>query len=137
MDLKQSLLIRIHGIYQMDFKKLISIIFILSFTSCATVPQKWDTTDKALLGANYGLAAVDTYQTIKIVGSSSYHELNPVIAGLAGISPVLIPVFFIGVGVATFFVADNLDSKYRKVFLVLADFMSLGAVSHNFIIGVH
>jgi hypothetical protein len=119
-------------------KKYLIVVFVLllSLSGCVTTKVSWDTTDKVLLGATYTTMAVDTIQTLEIVTNSAFMELNPVISVLANVSPTLVPVYFIGLGITYYLIADNLKSDYRKIFLTLTSFMHLGAVVNNFSIGV-
>jgi hypothetical protein len=103
------------------------IIFFLFF-STAFAGEKWDNTDKALYGAFIGLHVADVVTT-KIALNKGAKEKNPIygnhpstgvlIGGAAAVSAI------------TYFVADDIQEKYRTPLLVGLNVISASVVANN------
>ena len=97
----------------------------------------WDNTDKTMFGISTVLLTMDFMQTNNIYDRDEYYEINPVIDwGVDRIGKKFVPIYFSASLVAKYFIADNLDSKWRKGFLGLCILTSGFLVIHNNSIGL-
>lgn len=97
--------------------------------------EDWDSTDKALFGAQIGLQVIDTLQTnYARQHPERFEEANP----LYGKHPNM----FLVIGVKSLFVSGlywivkDIKSADRKLILGVADTIELAVVGHNISLGV-
>ena len=101
---------------------------------CAEVPVKWDKTDKKLMGTFTILEATDCFQTRKIKDDPAYREkYNPLIKKLDKGETTL---YFIGSWAATWWIANKLKPKWRKLFLIGGTSIQLYMVGNNISVGL-
>lgn len=129
-------------------KRLLLLPALLVILNCAGAQNKadlaglhpfndWDNTEKTLFVAHQVVRTVDLFQTVYIFSHSAFYEINPALCfGVGLIGPAFIPIYFIAVGVAEYFIVDALDPPLRKVALSGATVLSLGLVYHNYSIGI-
>ena len=121
------------------FWKIMVIVFVFTASTCSLVraSDDWDTYDKSLFAAHQVIRTVDMFQTNDIYDHKEFYEMNPIIdRGVDEFGTKFIPVYFVGMAVAEYLIADALPSKYRKVFLGVGTAVSLGLVYHNNDIGL-
>jgi hypothetical protein len=106
----------------------IKIIIFFLFFSTAFADEKWDSTDQALYGAFIGLNLADVVTT-KVALNKGAKEKNP-IYGKHPSTGVLIGGAVV-VSAITYFVADNIQEKYRTPLLVGLNVISASVVANN------
>ena len=107
------------------------LIFILLLLPSLSYGGEWDKTEKALYGSFLILESVDYLQTKEILNpNDNIIEKNPLI-NKKNVTP-----YFIGCSLLGYVIADRLDHKKRKIFLMLANTLELGMVAHNYKLGI-
>lgn len=110
------------------------VLFILLIGIPSWAGGKWDTTDKVLMGSFIGLNAVDYMQTRYIFDHpNEYYEKNPV---LKGVGEDWCPLYFLGISLGAWYVADKLKPNHRKIFLGILNGIQIYTVGRNFGIGI-
>jgi hypothetical protein len=111
--------------------QLLGIIAALS--GCASEP--WDTTDRVLGAATLGLMVTDWGQARYIARHpAQYEENNPILG--AHPSTAKVDAYFVCAIGGGYLLADNLESRYRKLFLGGAAAIEIHAIHNNYSIGV-
>ena len=116
-------------------KKLILILMLFPVNTFAQ--DKWDNIDKGLFGAFIFLEIIDYGQTTYIFDNPNYYERNSIIRkadesfGQAGIL-----LYFTSAIIGSYFLADKLSSKNRKLFLSAIDLFQIKTVNDNFSVGI-
>ena len=92
------------------------VAFLLLLASNAFAIERWDTTDKILLGTAMATATLDYGQTMHIARNPQDHfEYNPILGEHP--SPTAVRNAFMIGAVVKIIVAELLPSKYRKIWL--------------------
>ena len=111
---------------------LVLVLIGLPLCSEDRAGDEWDTYDKSLFVAHQIIRTVDMFQTQDIYNQKEFYEMNPVIdTGVDRFGTHFIPIYFVGMAVAEYFIADALPSNYRKAFLTVGSAVSVGLVYHN------
>ena len=95
---------------------LIFSILLFSYNSFAQ-DKTWDDFDKGLFSTFVALNVIDYAQTTYIFDNEEYYELNPIIVKLddkMGQTGILL--YFTSCTIGSYFIADWLKPKHRKIF---------------------
>lgn len=113
---------------------MLKIIFFLLISTTAFADE-WTSADTYREGAYQTLAAVDWLQTRNIARApTKYYEQNAILDSHPSVGRV--NGYFALTGLAHYFIADALPEKYRAPFQYVSIGIEVGAVAHNFSIGV-
>lgn len=132
-DGKEVLLQELEKGGSMRIVMYIALLFSLLVAPAYAGWNDWDRVDKALFTSLTALAFVDMQQTNYIMNNDNYKELNPVINTLG--KDMVVP-YFVGSMVLSYFIADALPGKYRKVFLGVCNAVEIYWTTNNKRIGV-
>ena len=91
-----------------------------------------------MFATHQAVRTVDMLQTAHIFSHGAFHEINPILtAGVSVMGPLFVPVYFIGIAIAEYFIVDHIeDPTLRKVVLGGALVVSSAVVYHNNSIGI-
>lgn len=96
--------------------RLLAAFLFSAFASFSIAGERWDTTDKILLGTTMATAVLDYGQTMHIARNPQDHyEYNPILGRHPSPGRV-VGSFLIGAAVKVI-IAELLPPKYRKVWL--------------------
>ena len=111
--------------------KLFLIALLLPSFACA---DEWTSVDTNREIAYQSLAIVDWLQTRNIARDPGYWEQNVILGSHPSIARI--NQYFALTGIAHYFVSKALPEKYRAPFQYVSIGVEVGAVGHNFSIGV-
>ena len=112
---------------------MFKIIFFLLFPSIAFADQ-WTSADTYREITYQTFAAIDWIQTRHIAQNSDYWEQNVILGNHPSVAKV--NQYFAVTGVAHYLISKALPEKYRTPFQYITVGIEIGAVSHNFSIGL-
>lgn len=121
---------------------LIFSAILIVCASCSGVQHKptrpWDSTERVMFVTHQAVRTVDLMQTAHIFSHAAFHEINPIlVAGVGAIGPLFVPVYFVAVAVAEYFIVDHIENPVaRKVVLGGAIVASSALVYHNNSVGI-
>ena len=99
--------------------------------------EDWDRTEKTLFGTYALLHAIDYGQTSYILDHEEWYEFNDIIEYMdEELGQTGVVLYFASSFAVSYFIADYLDHKYRKMFLIFANTVKISLVGHNYRIGV-
>jgi len=118
---------------------LILFVCILFYAGSSWAGDKWTRTDTAFEVAYAAAATVDAFQTVDIGNHDDMHEVNPVLAKLAGRNspdPVAVTGFFLFTTAAHAAISYHLPKPWRRVWQGTTLIFESGIISHNTKLGL-
>ena len=97
--------------------------------------EEWTSADIKREVAYQSIAVVDWLQTRNIARDPCYYEQNKILGSHPSIARV--NQYFALTGIAHYFVSKALPEKYRIPFQYISIGVEVGAVGHNFSIGIN
>ena len=107
------------------------LVLLISTSSFA---DEWTRSDTYREATYLTLLAIDWSQTRNFLRDPHYYELNPILGKHPSQDKVDAAVILTGLG--HYLIARILPTEYRKAFQYVAIGVELGAVTHNYSIGV-
>lgn len=114
-------------------KKIILILIVILLSPVTMGSERWDKTDKALFTSFLVLETIDCLQTRDILSNQKFDERNPIIKN-AGKTEAT--AYFALCSIGTYWIADRLKPKHRKIFLTGISLFQVSVINHNYRAGV-
>ena len=109
-------------------------LLLLLFISPAYADE-WTTNDTYREIAYQGLAAIDWLQTRNIAKNPSYYEQNSILGEHPSVGRI--NAYFVITGLAHYGISKILTKEYRAPFQYTTIGVEIGAVVHNYSIGIN
>lgn len=113
---------------------MLKFAIILLITTSSAYADEWTSTDTKREVAYQSLAVVDWLQTRNIARNPDYWEQNVLLGNHPSVARV--NQYFALTGIAHYFISEALPEKYRAPFQYISIGVEIGAVAHNFSIGI-
>lgn len=118
---------------------MVLILTMLIVPAHATAGEPWSDAERGLFALNLGVTFLDYKQTIQIARDGPatgwrVYETNPIIGSHP--SEEWVTLYFAGMVVAQYYIADLLKPEYRKLFLVASILIESALVKQNLRLGL-